>query len=1266
MSLICVRSRLSLLCVFVAAAALVVGAVAADSAAPAPSGLVAAYNFDEASGTTVIDSSGNNNTGTISGATRTTSGKYGRALTFNGTNNYVSVPDSASLHLTTGMTLEAWVNMTGGQSWRSVVFKERSGGMTYALYATNGSNRPTGQIYAGAEQSATGTAAVPTSTWTHLATTYDGATQKLFVNGAQVASRAQTGSIIASTGALKIGGNAIWSEWFKGTIDDVRVYSRALSATEIQTDMATAVSADSIPPSAPTNVVVSGKTETSITLSWTGSTDNVHVAGYGLYKNGVLAGSSPTTSGTITGLTCGTPYQVGVDAVDDSGNRSTPLTQISASTGDCDTIFPTVSITSPSAGTVAGNVTVSALANDNLGVAGVQFKLDGGNLGAEDTSGPFSVPWDTTAGPNGNHTLTAVARDTSGNKTTSDPVIVNVNNQAPNFVSDKVIVGLNEPTNMTFTPDGRMLIIERGGTVWLAQPGATSVDPTPVVDLPSVNTADERGLLGITLDPSFATNGFFYVFYTNGATGKNQVSRLTMVGNTASLGTEQMIWQNTVNADIWHQGGDMHFGPDGKLYVAVGDHLLPQTSQDLTSYDGKILRMNADGSAPTDNPFYDGSGPNKDTIWALGFRNPFRFSFDSANGRMYVGDVGQSTWEEVDLAKRGANYGWPTCEGNCDDPAMTNPIYTYNHNNRDACVIGGFVYRGTQFPADYQGTYIFGDYSQRWFKRLTLDANGNSTGVQNFIPPNGAPDVVENGAPVAAVMGPDGSLYYVDNGPFEANNAGSIRRVRNLNANQPPSASASADVTSANTAPLTVHFSSAGSTDPEGQPLTYSWTFGDGTTSTAANPTHTYNARGRYTVRLTTSDGNSNTAANPLTITVGQAPQVSIATPIDGAHFRAGDTISFSGSATDPEDGTIPQSGLTWKVVFHHLSHIHPFIDSSPGGSGSFVVPTTGHSFHETTWYELVLTARDSDGIETQRSVNIYPDKVNLSFASQPSGLTVQIDGLPFTTPFTYDEIVGFQHTISVDSPQFLAGSRFDFASWSDGGAQSHTITVPAADRSYTATFNLVNAAPPGLVAAYNFNEGNLGTAYDASGHGNNGTVGTAIWTGTGKYGGALSFNGIDSMVTVPDSGSINFTNSFTLEAWVNPVSAGNWSTVVFKEQTGGMLYSLYSNNGSNRPVGQVYLNNAEQNAPGTAAVPLFAWTHLASTCDGTTLKLYVNGALVGSKAISGSLPATTNPLRIGSNTIWNEPFNGQIDEVRLYNRALTPGEIQGDMATPL
>ena len=183
--------------------------------------------------------------------------------------------------------------------------------------------------------------------------------------------------------------------------------------------------------------------------------------------------------------------------------------------------------------------------------------------------------------------------------------------------------------------------------------------------------------------------------------------------------------------------------------------------------------------------------------------------------------------------------------------------------------------------------------------------------------------------------------------------------------------------------------------------------------------------------------------------------------------------------------------------------------------------------------------------------MNIYPDKVNLSFASQPNGLTVKLDGISMTTPFTYDEIIGFQHTISVDSPQFFSGNRYEFASWSDGGAATHVITVPASDRSYTAAFNLVTAAPRGPRGRVQLNEGNLGTAYDHPGMGTTGRS-RARWTGTGKYGGALSFNGIDSMVNVADSNSLDFTNGLTLEAWVNPVSSGNWSTVIFKERPAG------------------------------------------------------------------------------------------------------------------
>jgi hypothetical protein len=206
---------------------------------PPPTGLVAAYSFNAGTGSVAADSSGRGNNGTISGATWVT-GKYGKALSFNGSSSVVTIPDTSSLDLTNGVTLEAWVSpSTLGTSWRTVVFKERTGGMEYALYANQDTGVPVGQVYMGGERNATGTARLATGAWTHLALTYDGAALRVYVNGALVRSVAQTGSMTPSTGPLRIGGNGIWPEWFAGAIDEVRVYNRALGATELQSDMAT-------------------------------------------------------------------------------------------------------------------------------------------------------------------------------------------------------------------------------------------------------------------------------------------------------------------------------------------------------------------------------------------------------------------------------------------------------------------------------------------------------------------------------------------------------------------------------------------------------------------------------------------------------------------------------------------------------------------------------------------------------------------------------------------------------------------------------------------------------------------------------------------------------------------------------------------------------------------------------------------------------------------------------------------------------------------
>ncbi|WP_084285447.1 LamG-like jellyroll fold domain-containing protein [Solirubrobacter soli] len=425
---------------------------------------VAAYAFDETSGSSVIDATGKGHTGTITGATRTTTGKTGGALSFNGTSNSVSVPDANDLDLTTGMTLEAWVNPTNNTGWRTAVMKEKTGDLTYALYA-GGSTTPLSTITTSAgygEAPGPAGSAPAVNTWTHLAGTYDGTTLKLYKNGALISSKAVTGSINAGTGPLKIGGNAIWGEWFAGQIDDVRVYNTALTAAQITTDMNTPVGGapapDTTAPSAPGTVTATGALG-SVGLSWGAATDNVGVDHYNVHRS-TTSGFTPSAAnrvGTPTGLTFNdTPLTAGtyyyrVFAVDAAGNIGPASPEVSG-TALADTTAPSVAVTAPAAGSVVKSiVTVTASASDDVGVAGVQFKLDGAALGAEDTTAPYSVAWDTTAASAGAHVLTAVARDAAGNSMTASDVSVTVDNSVPAGPVPVAAYNFNEASGSTVT-----------------------------------------------------------------------------------------------------------------------------------------------------------------------------------------------------------------------------------------------------------------------------------------------------------------------------------------------------------------------------------------------------------------------------------------------------------------------------------------------------------------------------------------------------------------------------------------------------------------------------------------------------------------------------------------------------------------------------------------------------------------------------------------------------------------------------------------------
>jgi hypothetical protein len=204
---------------------------------------VAAYNFDAGSGTTLTDLSGNGHTGTIAGATWTTAGKYGKALAFDGVNDWVTIADTPRLDFTTGATFMAWVYSTATSGIRDLVVKEGTGVDIYNLYARNRGGRPESNIYVGGHNQVAEGAALATNAWVHVAGTYTGSVLRFYVNGVEVAQRAVSGAIVTSAGPLRLGGNSMWGEYFQGRLDDVRLYNRALAASEVQAAMTTPVGA---------------------------------------------------------------------------------------------------------------------------------------------------------------------------------------------------------------------------------------------------------------------------------------------------------------------------------------------------------------------------------------------------------------------------------------------------------------------------------------------------------------------------------------------------------------------------------------------------------------------------------------------------------------------------------------------------------------------------------------------------------------------------------------------------------------------------------------------------------------------------------------------------------------------------------------------------------------------------------------------------------------------------------------------------------------
>jgi glucose/arabinose dehydrogenase len=634
------------------------------------------------------------------------------------------------------------------------------------------------------------------------------------------------------------------------------------------------------------------------------------------------------------------------------------------------------------------------------------------------------------------------------------------------FTETLVASGLSNATAMQFAPDGRLFVCQQGGALRVVKNGALLA--TPFVTI-AVDSNGERGLLGVAFDPNFVANQHVYVYYTtNSAPIHNRVSRFTANGDVAAPGSEVVIVDlDNLSGATNHNGGAIAFGPDGKLYIAVGDNANSAFSQSLSTRHGKMLRINADGTIPADNPssFPGITGSTTgvyQSIWAVGLRNPFTFGVNPGvpGPALMINDVGAGSREELNPGAAGVNFGWPTTEGDFNPamfPNFTRPRYDYSSAVNPECAVTGGTFFGpasTTYPAAYVGTYFFADLCAGWIRRIDPAA------VFPY-PTLATPIDFATGVntPVDLKVGPDGNLYYLARGN------GSVFRVQYGNVG-PSITSQPANVTVApgQSATFTVSASGTGT-------LAYQWQRNNvnigGATAASYTLTNVQLADNGATFRVNVSNtvGNVFSNAATLTVTTNQPPVATITAPSASLLYTGGMTIAFAGTGTDPEDGTRPASAFTWQIDFHHDTHTHPFFPATTGiTSGSVVIPTTGET-SANVWYRVYLTVRDSSGRTTTVQRDVFPQKVRLTLATSPPGLQVRLDGQPVTAPLTVDSVVGMQRSIEAPD-QTAATAAYAFTAWSDGGAVARAIFTPAVDTSYTATFRtLAAAAPPSAPA---------------------------------------------------------------------------------------------------------------------------------------------------------------------------------------------------------
>lgn len=542
------------------------------------------------------------------------------------------------------------------------------------------------------------------------------------------------------------------------------------------------------------------------------------------------------------------------------------------------------------------------------------------------------------------------------------------------FTDRQLYRGLTSPTAMAALPDNRLLIVQQNGQVLIAKNDAVL---SPIFyQVANVDSVAEHGCLGVVADPGFSSNHFLYFYCTvRSASGSNnRVLRVTEANDRIVAGSERVIIDlpNVPAGTNFHMGGGLAFGSDGKLYIAVGNHedspqpFASSTSQRLESAFGKILRINADGTVPSDNPFYSNAGAYQ-PVWALGLRNPYSIAAQPGSGLIFINDVGQNNWEEVNRNQRGANYGWPAAEGNVSDSRFVNPVHAYQHVGGACSLTGGAFYNpaSAQFPARFAGRYFFADFCTGQIRSIDPASPATSEEFASAI-----------GNPIALTVTPAGELYYVARNQgtgTPAPGAGTLGKI-GFSTSQSPAIVAEPQ-------PQTVLVGTAATFSVSATGVTsYQWfrngvAIGGATAPSYTTPPVTLADSGAtFRVRVSSADRSLDSRSVLLSVTTNRPPVARIDAPAVGGSFGPGEPIAYSGAGIDPEDGNLPPASLAWDVDFQHDAHAHDFLAPPNGAGGSFVA-TPFEAGEANSWIRIRLTATDSMGVSATASRDVFMKK---------------------------------------------------------------------------------------------------------------------------------------------------------------------------------------------------------------------------------------------------------------------------------------------------